>query len=134
MTAPTDAGVLPYQARSVFVDRVKSGDRLPYDNLLIFDGPVDRFLDIAVWVSKADDREVGLAELLQTELNSTEVAGAMTTLAALAVAAPRRRLSPDPSVRLRHWFRRGPTAERVRRHEHRRLPDFAASARAVRCR
>ena len=88
VTAPTDAAMVPYQARSVFVDRVKSGDRLPYDNLLIYDGPVDRFLDIAVWVSKADDRDVGLAELLQTELNSTQVAGAIATLAALAVAAP----------------------------------------------
>jgi len=88
VTAPTDAAMVPYEARSVFVDRVKSGDRLPYDNLLIYDGPVDRFLDIAVWVSKADDREVGLAELLQTELNSGEVAGAMATLAALAIAAP----------------------------------------------
>jgi hypothetical protein len=88
VTAPTDAAMVPYQARSVFVDRVKSGDRLPYDNLLIYDGPVDRFLDIAVWVSKADEREVELAELLQTELNGREVAGAIATLAALAVAAP----------------------------------------------
>ena len=88
VTAPTDATIMPYQARSVFVDRVKSGDRLPYGNLLIYDGPVDRFLDIAVWVSKADDREVGLAELLQTELNGREVAGAIATLAALAVATP----------------------------------------------
>jgi hypothetical protein len=88
VTAPPDATMVPYQARSVFVDRVKSGDRLPYDNLLIYDGPVDRFLDLAVWVSKADHREVGLAELLQTELNGREVAGAIATLAALAVAAP----------------------------------------------
>ena len=88
VTAPTEATMVPYQARSVFVDRVRSGDRLPYENLLIYDGPVDRFLDLAVWVSKADDREVGLAELLQTELNGREVAGAIATLAALAVAAP----------------------------------------------
>jgi hypothetical protein len=76
------------QAHSFFVDRVKDGDRLPMDTVRICDGPVDRFLDIAVWVSKADQQDVRLAELLAAELNSQDVAAAITTLAALAVAAP----------------------------------------------
>lgn len=76
------------QAHTFFVDRVKDGDRLPMDNVRIFDGRVLRFLDIAVWVSKADQMEVRLADLLAAELNSQEVAGAVTALAALAVAAP----------------------------------------------
>lgn len=76
------------QAHTFFVDRVKDGDRLPMDNVRIFDGPVGRFVDIAVWVSKADQQEVQLADLLATELNSQEVTAAVTTLAALAVAAP----------------------------------------------
>jgi hypothetical protein len=76
------------QAHTFFVDRVKDGDRLPMDNVRIFDGPVGRFVDIAVWVSKADQQEVKLADLLAAELNSQEVTAALTTLAALAVAAP----------------------------------------------
>ena len=76
------------QGHSFFVDRVKDGDRLPMDNVRIFDGPVGRFLDIAIWVSKADQQEVQLAELLAAESNTPDVAAALTTLAALAVAAP----------------------------------------------
>jgi hypothetical protein len=76
------------QAHSFFIDRVRDGDRLPMDNVRIFDGPVGRFLDIAVWVSKADQQDVRLADLLAAELNSQDVAAAITTLAALAVAAP----------------------------------------------
>jgi hypothetical protein len=41
-----------------------------------------------VWVSKADDKEIALADLLLGEVKSEEVAGAITTLAALALAAP----------------------------------------------
>lgn len=87
VTASADAAQA-IQAHSFFVDRVKDGDRLPMDNVRIFDGPVGRFLDLAVWVSKADQQDVRLAELLAQELNSQDVAAALTTLAALAVAAP----------------------------------------------
>jgi Caspase domain len=85
-SAAADAQAI--QAHTFFIDRVKDGDRLPMDNVRIFDGPVGRFLDIAVWVSKADQREAQLADLLAAELHSREVASALTTLAALAVAAP----------------------------------------------
>jgi hypothetical protein len=88
VTASTDTSISPYLAQTVFFDRIQDGDRLPFDNLLIYDGPVGRFLDVAVWVSKADEKEVALAELLLGEVKSEEVAGAITTLAALALAAP----------------------------------------------
>jgi hypothetical protein len=88
VTASTDTSISPYLAQTVFFDRIQDGDRLPFDNLLIYDGSVGRFLDIAVWVSKADDKEVALTELLLGEVKSEEVAGAITTLAALALAAP----------------------------------------------
>ena len=87
VTAGAD-GTQALQAHTFFVDRVKDGDRLPMDNVRIFTGPVQRFLDIAVWVSRADQQEIRLADLLAAELNSQEVAGALATLAALAVAAP----------------------------------------------
>lgn len=87
VTAGSD-GAEAVQARTFVVDRVQEGDRLPLDNVLLFDGPVRRFLDVAIWVSKADKKEVELAELLGSEMNGQEVAGALTTLAALAVASP----------------------------------------------
>ncbi len=88
VTAPVDGGAVPFRAETVFFDRVRDGDRLPLDHLLVYDGPVSRFLDLAVWVSKADQREVHLAELLHAELDDDAVAGAVTSLAGLAVAAP----------------------------------------------
>jgi hypothetical protein len=78
----------PYQSGTAHFDRVRDGDRLPFDDLLIYEGPAARFLDIAVWVTRADDNDVSLAELMATELSGTEVTAAVTTLAALAVAAP----------------------------------------------
>ena len=88
LTAASDVEGTPFRAESMFFDRVRDGDRLPFKNLLVYDGPVGRFLDIAVWVSKADDKEVALADMLKAELDDVEVVGALTTLAALAVAAP----------------------------------------------
>ncbi len=87
VTAAAD-GAQAVQAHTFFVDRVKDGDRLPMEDVLVFDGPVHRFLDLAVWVSKVDQQEVRLAELLAAELNRKDVAAAVTTLAALAVVAP----------------------------------------------
>ncbi|MGH9269796.1 MAG: hypothetical protein ACRDZ2_00820, partial [Ilumatobacteraceae bacterium] len=88
VTAPVDTAVAPFRAETVFFDRVRDGDRLPFDHLLVYDGPVGRFLDLAVWVSKADQRELQLAELLHAELGDDDLAGAVTRLAGLAVAAP----------------------------------------------
>lgn len=87
VTAAPD-GASAVQSRTFFVDRVKDGDRLPLDDVVLFDGPVHRFLDVAVWVAKADQHEVELSDLLHTELHDEAVAGALTTLAGLAVAAP----------------------------------------------
>lgn len=84
---PVDAGA-PYAAGTARFDRVQDGDRLPFDDLLVYEGPVGRFLDIAVWVSRDDARDRDLSELLATEVSGKEVAGAITALAGLAVAAP----------------------------------------------
>lgn len=88
MTTAGDGSVEPFLATTRFFDRIRDGDRLPFDDMLIYDGGVSRFLDLAVWVSRADEREVSLAELIHAELGDAEVAGAVTTLAALAVTAP----------------------------------------------
>jgi hypothetical protein len=86
-SVPAEAGP-PYAAGTARFDRIQDGDRLPFDDLLVYEGPVDRFVDLAVWVSRDDRRDLDLAELLARELDNTEVAGALTALAGLAVAAP----------------------------------------------
>jgi hypothetical protein len=78
----------PYRASTMRFDRIGDGHRLPFDDVLIYDGPVARFLDIAIWVTKDDTREADLAELLAQETANKDVAAAIVTLAALAVVAP----------------------------------------------
>ncbi|SFR28100.1 Caspase domain-containing protein [Lentzea waywayandensis] len=78
----------PYRASTMRFDRIGDGHRLPFDDVLIYDGPVARFLDIAIWVAKDDTREADLADLLVQQTADKDVAAAIVTLAALAVAAP----------------------------------------------
>ena len=92
VTVPPAGAGEPYRAATARFDRIKDGDRLPFDNLLVYEGPVGRFLDLAVWVAKDDQKELDLAELLVDESASNEVKGAVAVLAGLAVAAPQAAL------------------------------------------
>jgi hypothetical protein len=85
--APAGSGE-PFQAGTARFDRIRDGDRLPFDDLLVYEGPAGRFLDIAVWVARDDSRDLDLADLLAAQAANPGVAGALTTLAGLAVAAP----------------------------------------------
>ncbi|GAA3826916.1 hypothetical protein GCM10023083_69940 [Streptomyces phyllanthi] len=85
--APDEAGG-PYRAATLRFDRIKDGDRLPFDDVLVYEGPVNRFLDIAVWVARDDSPDVDLAEGLAAETGSEEVSTALSTLTALAAAEP----------------------------------------------
>lgn len=77
-----------YRAGTVRFPGIKDGDRLPLDNLLVFQGPVKGFVDLQVWVSRDDKNSLDLAELIKDETNSKEFKGAALALAGLAVAAP----------------------------------------------
>ena len=88
VTAPAKGSDKPYQAATQRFDRVKDGDRLPFDDMLVYEGPVGRFLDLAVWVAKADHRDRDLTDLLADEVTSEDVQKGLVTLAGLAVAAP----------------------------------------------
>lgn len=85
--APAGSGT-PFQAGTARFDRIRDGDRLPFDDLLVYEGPAGRFLDLAVWVARDDSRDLDLADLLATETANPEVAAAVATLAGLALAAP----------------------------------------------
>lgn len=63
-------------------------DHLPMDNLLLYAGPVRDFVDIAIWVNRADDKGSSLAELFVAEVNKASVASALTVAGGLIFAAP----------------------------------------------
>lgn len=77
-----------YKVETQRFSGINDGDRLPFDNLLIYHGPVAQFVDMAVWVSRDQKDSLTLAEMFKTELNSAEFKTAALALAGLAVAAP----------------------------------------------
>lgn len=88
ITAPPEGWGEPYRAGTARFDRVKDGDRLPFDDLLVYEGAVGRFVDLAVWVARDDQRDLDLADLLARETAGAEVKGAIAALAGLGMAAP----------------------------------------------
>jgi len=93
VTGPTKGDTdSPYKVETFAFTGIKDGDRLPFDNLLVYEGPVARFLDMAVWVSRNQKDSLTLAELFKTELNSADFKTAAAALAGLAVAAPQAAL------------------------------------------
>lgn len=77
-----------YAAGTRRFDRIKDGDRLPFDDMIVYHGPARGFLDVAVWVSREDQEGLDLVELLRREVNGTEFKDAALVLAGLVIAAP----------------------------------------------
>lgn len=61
---------------------------LPLDNVRLYDGEVNDFLDLALWVNRDDEKGQDLAELFSTEIGKPEVKSALTALGGLVIAAP----------------------------------------------
>jgi hypothetical protein len=80
----TGVGVL-LEARSWTFSRIGDDDRLPADELPLFAGPVQDFLDVAIWVSRDSQDTPDLAELIGMSLQDrTLTSGAGTLMTALA--------------------------------------------------
>jgi hypothetical protein len=77
-----------YRAGTAKFQRIKDGDRLPLDNLLLYHGPAVGFVDLAVWVSRDDKRSLSLADMIKGQLGTAEFKEAALLLVGLAVAAP----------------------------------------------
>jgi len=84
---------LPYRATTARFDRIRDGDTLPLSNLLVYEGPVRRFIDLAIWVARDDKKGLDLAELFANEMGNEDVKTAAVALAGLAVAAPQAALA-----------------------------------------
>jgi len=79
-----------YRVTTMPFKRIKSGERLPLDNALLFLGPVRDFVDICLWVSRDNDSGLQLADLFAQQSSSPEFRDAATALliAVGVVAAP----------------------------------------------
>lgn len=82
------SGEPPYRSTTHRIDGVRDGERLPLDNLLLYEGPVDGFLDLALWISRDNSAGADLAGLLAQAATGGEVAEAVAVLGGLALAAP----------------------------------------------
>lgn len=83
-----------FRARTQRFSRIRDGEPLPLDRMLVFHGPVVDYLDIALWVSRDADGAVDLGELLSDEVAAFETqealakaGGALTGLPYAAAAA-----------------------------------------------
>ncbi|WBC03311.1 caspase family protein [Micromonospora sp. WMMA1976] len=77
-----------YRAETMRFSNVRDGDRLPLDDVLIYHGPAEDFLDIAVWVSRDTTGSLALSALLEKKLTDPVVHGAVAEVAGLAMTAP----------------------------------------------
>lgn len=81
-----------YTVKTARFPKIKDGDRLPLDNMLVYHGPVTHFVDMAVWVSRDQKDSLALADMIKAEMNSNDFKLSATAIAALAVAAPQAAL------------------------------------------
>jgi hypothetical protein len=67
---------------------IADGDLLPADNIQLFLGPVNGFLDIAIWLNRDDSKGKDLAELFDEKLKNVDTRAALTVVGGLVLAAP----------------------------------------------
>ncbi len=79
-----------YRVTTQPFSRIKDGDYLPLENMLLFQGEVRDFVDICVWVSRDRRQGADLTDLIASEASSSEFKDAATALLVTAgiVAAP----------------------------------------------
>lgn len=78
----------PFMAYTRQFPDVRDGERLPFDDVLIYEGEVRDFVDLRVWVSRDRGEAKALSEMLQEELNTSEFRKAAATLLGLTAIAP----------------------------------------------
>jgi hypothetical protein len=69
-----------YHARTEHFPRVRSGQSLPLDRMLLYYGPAVDYLDLAIWLSRDDAGGPGLGELLAQETSGYEMQEALARL------------------------------------------------------
>ncbi|WP_194913363.1 caspase family protein [Catenulispora rubra] len=77
LTGAEDSPHPAFRARTQRFSRIRDGEPLPLDRMLVFHGPVVDYLDIALWVSRDSDGAVDLGELLSDEVATFEMQEAL---------------------------------------------------------
>ena len=75
--APDD---FAYHARTEHFPRVRSGQSLPLDRMLLYYGPAIDYLDLAIWLSRDGSGSPGLSELLADEAAGYEMQQALARM------------------------------------------------------
>ncbi len=88
LTTAGPDGLPVYQAHTERFRDIRDGQRLPLEDLQIFHGAVDGYLDVAVWVSRDDRDSLALSDLLAQTLTDADLQAAMGQVGTLLVAAP----------------------------------------------
>jgi hypothetical protein len=69
------------ETRTERFPRIRAGEALPLENLLLFSGPVAGFLDLALWVSRDDRGRAELPDIMTEIIQSQEVRGPLMGMA-----------------------------------------------------
>ncbi len=78
----------PYSPGTYRFSRIGVEERLPFEDLLIFDGEPLHYVDLAIWVSRDKMGSKPLAELFKDVANDSDFQKAATILAGLAISVP----------------------------------------------
>jgi len=87
VTRRPQGAAAPYRAETLRFPGVKDGHRLPLDNVLVYHGPAQDFVDVCVWVSRDRTGTLPLADLLENESTSSEMQAALGPLLAPTAVA-----------------------------------------------
>jgi hypothetical protein len=85
--APIDDG-RPFVARTWSFPRIADGHRLSADELALYVGPAQDFLEMAIWVSRANQENPNLAELIGAALQDPTLGSSAAGLFALGRLDP----------------------------------------------
>jgi uncharacterized caspase-like protein len=88
LTAAAGADGMPFQTRTVVVDPAGPGAADGVPGTVLFDGPVGRFVDLAMWMSTTRGPVSGLAELLAPVPPGSPMSAAVGVLVGLGAPEP----------------------------------------------
>jgi hypothetical protein len=77
-----------YRAATARFSDIRDGDRLPLDNMLVYHGRAEDYVDLAWWVSRDRTGSLALSDMLQQRLTAEDFTTSAAQLAGLAVTAP----------------------------------------------
>jgi hypothetical protein len=88
VTAPHGADRPVYQVRTARFARIRSGEALPVDRMLIYHGPAVEYLDLALWFSRDSSDSRDLGELLAEEFAGFEMQEALAKASDTFISLP----------------------------------------------